>query len=308
MPAIEDNRAVWTGDWDWSGEGDEWSEWWGGTAAMWFGALLPRIHAFVPARRILEIAPGYGRWTHFLKDLADRLVVVDLAENCIEQCKLRFIEAANIEYHVNDGRSLDMVADQSIDFAFSFDSLVHADADVVGNYLSQLADKLTPDGVGFIHHSNAGSYRLLADLARRTPRRLFGPLLQRGLLFDLPAWRDETGTAELFVEQCERADLSCFAQEKITWQRGYYLIDTLSMFTPRGSRWERPRVVLRNPLFRREARRMASVYACTSFPRHDSPGPRSSSPTHKMGRSSELGDGLTSQDKEGRGPSSNVGR
>ena len=52
-----------------------------------------------------------------------------------------------------------MVADRSVDFAFSFDSLVHADAEVLDAYAAELARTLAPDGVAFIHHSNLGAYR-----------------------------------------------------------------------------------------------------------------------------------------------------
>jgi len=78
MADVEQNLAVWE-SWDWSQQGDEWSASWGGTPALWHGALLPRIHSFVPTGTILEIAPGYGRWTQYLKDLCERLLVVDLA-------------------------------------------------------------------------------------------------------------------------------------------------------------------------------------------------------------------------------------
>ena len=61
-----------------------------------------------------------------------------------------------------------MVEDGSIDFVFSFDSLVHVEADVLDAYLDQLARKLTPDGVGFIHHSNMG--RALRPASRARPR------------------------------------------------------------------------------------------------------------------------------------------
>jgi SAM-dependent methyltransferase len=267
MPDVDHNLAVWSADWDWSQRGDEWSSWWGGTPALWTGALLPRIHAFVPTGTILEIAPGYGRWTQFLKGLCDRLAIVDLTPGCIEACRQRFADATNIEYHVNDGRSLDMVDDRSIDFAFSFDSLVHAESDVLGAYLRQLARKLKPDGVGFIHHSNIGAYGPLTRLARAAPARALGPLVRRGALINLPAWRAESVTADSFARQCDEAGLACISQEKISWEFGPYLIDTLSFFTPRGSRWERPRRVLRNPFFYREGRRMSRLYAGTSFER-----------------------------------------
>ena len=75
-------------------------------------------------------------------------MVVDISERCIEACRQRFAAESHIAYHANDGRSLEMVADRSIDFVFSFDSLVHADADVIEDYLRQLGRKLTPNGVG----------------------------------------------------------------------------------------------------------------------------------------------------------------
>lgn len=263
MADVEHNRAVWDKGWDWSTAGDEWSSWWGGTPALWHGALLPRIHAFVPAATILEIAPGYGRWTQYLKDLCERLVVVDLAEQCIDGCRQRFADSTNIDYHVNDGRSLEMVPDHSIDFAFSFDSLVHAEADVLGAYADQLARKLKPEGVGFIHHSNSARMRGLGALTSRLPERARRRLVHRGVVPDIYAWRAQSVSAERFAAQCESAGLACISQEKINWEWGYYLIDALTVLTPRGSRWDRPRAVRNNPLFRAEASRMADLY---SFP------------------------------------------
>src|SRR5437660_302341 len=117
MPSLEWNRTVWDGKYDWAQGGDEWSEVWGGTAAEGYGTLLPRIHQWLPAATVLEIAPGFGRWTQYLAGLADRLIVVDLSERCIAACRERFAALANISYHVNDGRSLAAVADGSVDFA-----------------------------------------------------------------------------------------------------------------------------------------------------------------------------------------------
>jgi SAM-dependent methyltransferase len=270
MADLQKNLDVWN-TWNWSSRGDEWSAWWGDTPALWFGALLPRVHPFLPAGTVLEIAPGYGRWTQYLKDLCDELVIVDLTERCIEHCRERFADATNISYHVNDGRSLEMVEDGSLDLVFSFDSLVHAEADVLGAYLEQLARKLKPDGMGFVHHSNIGEYARLVKLTRRAvehPRTTAAAssLVRSGALIDLFAWRAESMTADRFAEQCASAGLACVAQEKISWESGLYLIDALSLFTPRGSRWERERRVIRNPLFGQEGRRMARLYAHRSFP------------------------------------------
>ena len=268
MADLETNLAIWNGRWDWSRAGDEWSSWWGDTPGLWYGGLLPRVHAFLPTGTVLEIAPGYGRWTQFLKDLCQRLVIVDLADRCIEHCRERFADSSNIEYHVNDGRSLAMVDDDSIDFAFSFDSLVHVEADVLEAYLAQLARKLRPDGVAFIHHSTAGDYGVLNAVVRRMPERLRRPLVNRGALIDAYAWRAESVTARGVAEQCERVGLACVSQEKINWEHGGpFLLDALSLITPRGSCWDRPRRLGRNLSWRRDAARMASHYALSSFPR-----------------------------------------
>jgi 2-polyprenyl-3-methyl-5-hydroxy-6-metoxy-1,4-benzoquinol methylase len=265
MPTLDENARNWSTEWDWSQQGHEWSRWWGDTPALWHGVLLPRLHAFLPAPTILEIAPGYGRWTNYLHEHCERLVAVDLTDRCIEHCRNRFATASNITFHVNDGRSLEMVEDGSVDFAFSFDSLVHAEPDVIGSYLEQLATKLAPDGIGFIHHSNAGALKPFAALSRRVPDRLFGSFVRRGIAVNLSAWRDEGMTAAMFRRQSESAGLACVTQELVSWEHGGYLIDSFSYFTRRGSRWDRRTRIIRNPLFVAEARRMSRLYAASSF-------------------------------------------
>src|SRR5947209_4767026 len=79
----------------------------------------------------------FGRLTQYLKDLCTSLIVIDIAERCIEACKQRFSSCSHITYHTNDGKSLDMIPDQSVDFVFSFDSLVYADPNAIEAYLSQ---------------------------------------------------------------------------------------------------------------------------------------------------------------------------
>lgn len=231
---------------------------------MWLAALLPRIDPYLPAGTILEIAPGYGRWTQFLKDLCDRLIVVDLAERCLEHCRDRFADVSHIDYHLNDGRTLEMIEDRSLDFVFSFDSLVHVEADALDAYLAQLARKLRPDGVGFFHHSNIGQYRMLTAAARRVPSRFLNRLIARGLVIDIVAWRAESVTADWFAQACRRNGLACMTQELISWEHGPYLMDTISTFTPQGSLWEQPCQTLRNPLFGAEGRRMKRLYAPSS--------------------------------------------
>lgn len=244
MASIKENRDRWSG-YDWGRGGDEWSEVWGGTQNLWWGTLYPRLHPYLPAPSILEIAPGFGRFTQFLKDQCQRLTVVDLTERCIDACKTRFRESANITYAVNDGKSLPMVPDGSVDFAFSFDSLVHTEAEVVEGYLGELGSKLKPDGIGFIHHSNLAA--LVDPGTGKLP-------------FENRHWRAASMSAERFREICHQSSLTCIVQEIVNWGLPQ-LTDCLSVFTRAGSRYARPLVVRENPDFMDEALRLAATSA-----------------------------------------------
>jgi SAM-dependent methyltransferase len=270
MPTIQQNRAAWDGDYDWSQAGDEWSARWGGTESIWWNVLYPRIHAFIPAGSILEIGPGYGRFTQYLRTFCDQLYLVDLSKTCIDACRRRFADSTNIVYHLNDGRSLAMIPDESLDFVFSFDSLVHAEADVMEAYLRQLATKLTIRGIGFIHHSNLGAYARSLAVFRRTVAVLPRPLRARALLRANPHWRAESMTASQFETDGSAAGLVTVGQELINWRRRIVLLsDCFSVFTRKDSVWSRPNRVLVNRHFIREAlygRDMSTLYTFADGP------------------------------------------
>jgi ubiquinone/menaquinone biosynthesis C-methylase UbiE len=262
MPITEWNLDVWNREYDWKQQGEEWSETWGGSESQWFRVIYPRIHAYVPVGSILEIAPGFGRWTNYLRHHCSQLTIVDLAPQCIEACKQRFSEDSHIKYHVNDGTSLEMVPDKSIDFVYSFDSLVHVESDVIESYLAQLANKLKPNGVGFIHHSNIGEYAA-RDFSpnKRLHRKVRTFLTQMGY-YDNSHARAFSMTAGLFESLCQKAGLQCISQEVVNWG-GKRLIDCLSVFTLSDSDLSRPNRVVRNPDFMTEAdlaKRTACLY------------------------------------------------
>jgi hypothetical protein len=152
-----------------------------------------------------------------------------------------------------------MVPSESVDFVFSFDSLVHAEADVLSDYAHELARILTRDGVAFIHHSNMAVYRRAAALVRRIPDRFRRRLTAWGLVVNVYAWRAESTSAKQFAGFCEQAGLCCVGQELIAWEYGRHLSDVISLVTPRGSRWDRPTRVVRNSAFMDEARQRARL-------------------------------------------------
>jgi SAM-dependent methyltransferase len=272
MPSIEENKLVWEVKYDWGRAGNEWSGSYGGVDMHWYATLLPRIHTFVPTGTILEIAPGFGRWTQFLKELCQQLTIVDLSAKCIEACQARFADCAHINYHVNDGKSLAMVADASVDFAFSFDSLVHVEADVVEAYLAQLAHKLTPEGVGVIHHSNLAEYARYLGLTRRLAQhapRLSSGLARLGVVEVLDSqWRAASLSADRFRTYAHEVGLHCLSQEKINWGGSKRLMDCISVVTRKCSRWVRPTRTMRNTSFMREQDyifRQSRLYGADSF-------------------------------------------
>ena len=256
MPTVYENTEEWGARYDWSQSGDDWSAPWGGTESLWWGTVHLRIRAFLPAAHILEIAPGYGRMTQFLHRYCERLTIIDLNEVCISACRKRFADVAHIDYHVNDGRSLAAVADESVDFAFSFDSLVHADADVIEGYVGQLAAKLTGDGVAFLHHSNAGSYLVpVKEAARRAGVDDVAGAVSRRLNRN---WRAEDMSVDRFHQICRSAGLVCPSQEAVNWN-SKLPNDCFSTLTRPGSKWDRTRQVTRNLGFMAEMRRLRAV-------------------------------------------------
>ena len=238
---VEQNRELWS-NYGWQRQGEEWSHRWGAVDYQWYGTIFPRLLRFLPTGTLLEIAPGYGRWTHYLVPLCRKLIGVDLTERCVEACQQRFGGHAHTSFYVNDGLSLDMVPDNSIDFAFSFDSLVHAERDVLESYIHELAKKLAPEGVGFIHHSNLGEH--------------VDP--QTGELSFPRHWRGLTMTAPLFEQFCTEAGLACIGQEVVNWEVDP-LNDCFSFFTRPGSRYDRPNQVRRNPTFMDEAAALKAI-------------------------------------------------
>ncbi len=251
MPTVNDNLICWNDDARWVRQGDDWSDSWGGADAQWYGAIYPRVKDFLPVKSILELAPGFGRWTQFLKEHCEQLKIVDLSHKCIEACQKRFSADTHIGYYVNDGRSLSMIPDESMDFVFSFDSFVHVEADVIQAYLKELRRILAPDGVGFIHHSNIGAYPRWVKLLQLLPSKL-KTLLMGARILARDGWRAYSMTAEKFEAICQQEGLQCISQETVNWG-GKRLTDCFSLFTLKSSKWARPNQIIRNPNFMNEA-------------------------------------------------------
>jgi SAM-dependent methyltransferase len=261
---IAANREIWERKETWASKGEDWSRPWGSVSAQWYGTILPRIAINLPADTILEIACGFGRWTDFLRTQCRRLIVVDLSQLCVEHCRKRFAQFDNIQYWLNDGESLAMVPDSSIDFAFSFDSLVHADKKVMNAYISQFARILKRGAKAFVQHSNLGEYLRQFPPLGVTPTL---PALFRGVGWIARDyyWRDPQVSAELVRKLAEQHNIRCSTQELVGWKTRWIQFDCFSTFV---NDWDPvvkcpPTFVLRNGRFMEEvsaANRVSKLY------------------------------------------------
>jgi ubiquinone/menaquinone biosynthesis C-methylase UbiE len=151
--SVERNIQTWS-RWDWRSLGEEWTQ-----SADWKQALVAEVlrPMMPPGGTLLEIGPGAGRWTEYLVEHGDRVILVDVSVRVLDLCRDRFGDRDSISYVLNDGRSLPGVTDQSVDGVWSFDAFVHVGPLDLAAYLSELARVLRPGGVGVIHHAGRRS-------------------------------------------------------------------------------------------------------------------------------------------------------
>lgn len=227
------NKNTWGQSGSWKQGGEEWSAAWGGSKAQWFGSIHPRISRRLPTGAILEIAPGFGRWTQFLRNLTSREYFgVDNSSLCIQEVAGEFNHYPRTRFLVNDGYSLAAIPDKSVDFVFSYDSLVHAEIDASEACIPQILKKLTPNGIAFLHHSNAADHHDPAKPHNHMRALSVSDDRVRGLI--------ELHKGHLLIQE--------------TIKRGnQHRIDCFSTFCRRGSVFVRPTVKLTNNRFMEKA-------------------------------------------------------
>lgn len=238
MPTYDWNIKTWGETYNWGQEGEEWSSAWGNSETQWFSTLLPRLHRFLPCENVLEIAPGFGRWTKFLLPLTiGRYVGVDISESCIAHCNEKF-KSDKASFFQNDGFSLKQAYGRKYDLIFSFDSLVHADINVLKAYIEQALELLASDGVCFIHHSNFGQIRPLGIEKDNHP--------------GYTHCRDQSSTASEVKEYIAQMGGKVLIQELVNWGCDS-LIDCFTVFSLKDSKFENEIKIIENYDFMKEA-------------------------------------------------------
>jgi SAM-dependent methyltransferase len=214
MASVEEEKSHYE-EYSWQEGGHEWSGSWGTTSDLWAVTIYRRIFPLLKAGRILEIAPGFGRWTPYLIANSDEYLGVDIAERCVSACRRTFgALTSRPRFIQGNGYGFPEVADGSVDLVFSFDSLVHLDLACLKSYATEICRVLRRGGHAFVHHSNLGEYVVDGVLTTDNPYR-----------------RDASVTAEAVAVAMQDAGLVSLAHEKIQWIESEAYNDCFSLVT-----------------------------------------------------------------------------
>ena len=99
-----------------------------------------------PSDVVLDLGCGIGRIARELQPLVREIHAVDVSEEMIRQARDYVGPGSRIHFHVNDGSSLEALADRSIDFAFSILTMHHVTRAVFRRYLGEVHRVLRPGG------------------------------------------------------------------------------------------------------------------------------------------------------------------
>lgn len=113
---------------------------------------------------VVDIACGFGRNTRkFIECGASKeIYLLDINPEAIQHCRKRFANISPpphlsfILAEEND-TSMSEIANNSLSLAYTWDSMVHFELDVIEGYMISLIDKLQVGGAAFFHHSNLGA-------------------------------------------------------------------------------------------------------------------------------------------------------
>jgi ubiquinone/menaquinone biosynthesis C-methylase UbiE len=202
---------------------------------------------FLPVDSAVEIGCGYGRVSSYLASYCDRLSLFDISQACVDRCNELFLDSAEINASLTDGKSLPAVSDHSTDLLFSIHSLVQADAVTMQAYIAEASRVLSVDGVAFLHHSNSAVYSN-------------DPAIDQAAIAD---YRDTTVSAQLVMEWAQREGLRCIRQELVNWGLDSLLSDCFSILVRKQGAWQQRYELWSNPDFYREMqylRRMSDHY------------------------------------------------
>lgn len=106
--------------------------------------LFKKINSYL-GQRVLEIGMGDGTYTEFIRD-KELVVGIDIADDCLDFCKKRFVGKNNIKCLSLDLLTGDLsdIKYQKLDSAFCFNVLEHVEKDV--DFLKKIKELIVDGG------------------------------------------------------------------------------------------------------------------------------------------------------------------
>lgn len=113
------------------------------------------VKPYVTADKVvLEIGPGGGRWTRYLLD-AKQIILVDIVPQFFDYIKKRFPQQAHkLRFYESSGTELRGIETASVDYMLTFDAFVHIEPPGIREYLQELQRVLKPGAVAVIHYGD----------------------------------------------------------------------------------------------------------------------------------------------------------
>jgi Methyltransferase domain len=111
--------------------------------------LLPYIGTETFA---IEIGPGGGRWTRYMKGVK-KLYAVDYHQELLDELRRTF-HWHNISFIKNNGDDFPGIPANSIDLVFSFGVFVHLDVGIIDRYLKNIKPLLRKEANVIIQYSD----------------------------------------------------------------------------------------------------------------------------------------------------------
>jgi cyclopropane fatty-acyl-phospholipid synthase-like methyltransferase len=142
--------------------------------------VLPYVH---PDKTAVEIGAGGGRWTRYLLGFG-QLVSVDLHQELLDELASSF-RAPQLKLVKNSGTDFPGVADQSVDYIFTFGCFVHLELPSIGAYFDEFKRVLKPGGIAVVQYSDKTkelARRIGADFAETTPDTVRPEVIRRGFI------------------------------------------------------------------------------------------------------------------------------
>jgi phospholipid N-methyltransferase len=128
----------------------------------------------------VELGPGGGRWTRYLLGFGT-VYAVDYHEELLDELKRNF-KSPKMVFVRNNGTDFPGITEESVDYLFSFGTVVHLDAHLIEAYLTNMKPVLRIGANAVIQYSD--KTKIMAQLnkgfSENTPQKMRAMVLAAG--------------------------------------------------------------------------------------------------------------------------------